>query len=309
LQLAIDIQGLCKSYRTKRGRVEALRGLDLTVGAGEIYGFIGVNGAGKSTSIKILLGLVQATEGKIEIFGAPGGTLESRKRVGYLPEVATYHEFCTAEELLMIHASLAQVPRAQRAERCSTALEDVGLSHRRSSRISEFSKGMKQRFGIAQALVADPPLLVLDELTSGLDPFAQRELREVLMRLKSKGITIFFSSHYMAEIETVCDRVGIIHRGKLRAEGTLDDLLHDPGHMTIAVSSPDEHAPLLEKWHFTPSQEGRWSSRLESQSINACLTEVLAAGMQVAGVEREKSSLEDFFHQITLKVDKEEGFQ
>ena len=202
---ALEFQQLRKTFRTLRGPVEALRGLDLQVRAGEIFGYIGVNGAGKSTSIKVLLGLIRATSGTARVFGLAAGSLAARKKIGYLPEVANYHEFMSAAELLRVHARLAGVPRALQAERCQDALEVVGLSHRQHSRISEYSKGMKQRVGIAQALVSDPPLLILDELTSGLDPFAQRDLRDILLRLKERKITVFFSSHHMSEVEAICE--------------------------------------------------------------------------------------------------------
>ena len=307
MSIAIAVRGLTKTFRTKRGKVDALRGLDLQVREGEVYGFIGVNGAGKSTCIKSILGLIHPTSGTIEVFGEPGGTLEARRKTGYLPEVATYHEFATAEELLLMHARLAGVPSAMQAERCKRALEDVSLSHRSTSRLSEFSKGMKQRFGIAQALVGDPPLLVLDELTSGLDPFAQRELREVIMRLKGKGITVFFSSHYMAEIETICDRVGIVHRGKMRAEGSLHDLLSDEGHIQVELDKPGNDLSLLETWKFQAPRADLWVARVPAAELNACLTELLAADVRIGRVERGNSPLEEYFHQTTLRVDKEEG--
>lgn len=171
---AISIQQLSKTFRTLRGPVEALRGLDLEVRRGEIFGYIGVNGAGKSTSIKVLLGLIQPTSGQADVFGQPAGTLEARRQIGYLPEVATYHEFMSADELLRVHARLAGVPRAEIQSRCDSSLDIVGLSARRNSRISEFSKGMKQRFGIAQALVGDPPLAYPGRTDFGSGPLCPK---------------------------------------------------------------------------------------------------------------------------------------
>ena len=243
---AIDFQGLKKTFRTLRGPVEALRGLDLQVKPGEIFGYIGVNGAGKSTSIKVLLGLIRATAGAAWVFGEPAGSLAARRKIGYLPEVANYHEFMSAAELLMMHARLAGVPRALQAERCRDALEVVGLSARKHSRISEYSKGMKQRVGVAQALVSDPPLLILDELTSGLDPFAQRDLRDILTRLKERNITVFFSSHHMSEVEATCDRAAIIHRGALQACGTIPELTENRERVEMVWEAVRVSEPLGE---------------------------------------------------------------
>ena len=243
---AIDFQGLKKTFRTLRGPVEALRGLDLQVKPGEIFGYIGVNGAGKSTSIKVLLGLIRATAGAAWVFGEPAGSLAARRKIGYLPEVANYHEFMSAAELLMMHARLAGVPRALQAERCRDALEVVGLSARKHSRLSEYSKGMKQRVGVAQALVSDPPLLILDELTSGLDPFAQRDLRDILTRLKERNITVFFSSHHMSEVEAICDRAAIIHRGALQACGTIPELTENRERVEMVWEAVRVSEPLGE---------------------------------------------------------------
>jgi ABC-2 type transport system ATP-binding protein len=305
---ALRLQQLCKTFRTVRGPVEALRGLDLEVRQGEIFGYIGVNGAGKSTSIKILLGLIQASSGVAEVLGQPAGTLEARRLVGYLPEVATYHEFMSAEELLRVHAKLAGVSGQAVERRCDSALEVVGLGPRRRSRISEFSKGMKQRFGIAQALVAEPPLLILDELTSGLDPFAQRELRDILLRLKERSITVFFSSHYMSEVETVCDRAAIIHRGKLRACGTIDELTENRQRVELLLHVPEAAASTLTNVEMRPDVEPNMRLvTLASTESDAFVTRALAAGCSVRRLATVRTSLEEVFHDITRRVDQEEA--
>ncbi|CAN0243216.1 unnamed protein product, partial [Phaeothamnion confervicola] len=238
---AIEIQGLRKTYRTAKGGAhEALKGVDLQVSQGHVYGFVGVNGAGKSTLIKSLVGLLQTDGGTATVFGCEAGSVKAREHIGYLPEVSNFHEFLTARELLKVHSVLAGVSPSDRKERCLKALELVGLAARQDARISEFSKGMKQRFGIAQAMVSNPSLLVLDELTSGLDPLAQRELKNILTTLRGQGSTIFFSSHHMSEVEAICDRVAIIHGGLIRAEGTMDELLTQPGSLELTYRGGEE---------------------------------------------------------------------
>lgn len=285
---AISMQQLSKTFRTLRGPVEALRGLDLEVRRGEIFGYIGVNGAGKSTSIKILLGLTQASGGQARVFGCPAGTLEARRHIGYLPEVANYHEFMTADELLRVHARLAGVPRSQVSSRCDQCLETVGLQSRRSSRISEFSKGMKQRFGIAQALVGDPPLLILDELTSGLDPFAQRDLREILVSLRQRKITVFFSSHHMSEVEAVSDRAAIIHRGRLRVCGTISELTENRERVEVTLDVP-RHVELNEH------------NRLARHEADAFVQAALAQGCSLRQLCTVRTDLEEVFHDVTRR--------
>lgn len=219
---AITFESVNKTYRNG---VEALKGISFQVSEGDIYGFAGPNGAGKSTAIKILVGLVRPTSGTTKIFSEPGGSREAKQMIGYLPEVTLYHEFMTVEELLKIHATLAGIPASDAKDNCEKALERVGLSDRRKSRLKEFSKGMKQRFGIAQAIVGDPKILVFDELTSGLDPLAQASLLDLLTELRDQGLTIFFSSHHLREIERICDSVAVIDKGKIRYAGCLDKLL------------------------------------------------------------------------------------
>ncbi len=297
---AIDFQGLKKTFRTLRGPVEALRGLDLQVKPGEIFGYIGVNGAGKSTSIKVLLGLIRATAGAAWVFGEPAGSLEARRKIGYLPEVANYHEFMSAAELLMVHARLAGVPRALRAERCRDALDVVGLTARKHSRISEYSKGMKQRVGVAQALVSDPPLLILDELTSGLDPFAQRDLRDIMTRLKERNITVFFSSHHMSEVEAICDRAAIIHRGSLQACGTIPELTENRTKVEMLWEAVDVQEPLADI-----SSSGEVA--IATDGANDFLQLAMSRGYQLKRMNTKRTNLEDVFHSITRRVDEEVG--
>lgn len=251
---AIDFRDVRKTYRSRRGaEVNALNGISFQVGAGEIFGFAGPNGAGKSTAIKSLVGLVKPDSGSVAVFDHQAGTRPAKQLIGYLPEVTLYHEFMNPLELLKLHASLAGVASQDRESRCEEALERVGLWERRASRLSEFSKGMKQRFGIAQAIVARPKLLVLDELTSGLDPQAQASLLDLLVQLKEQGLTIFFSSHHLREIEKICDSVAIIHKGYLKVAGPMTEVLEEEALTRLQVQS--QRQGLEELFHRLTTEQ------------------------------------------------------
>src|SRR5512142_2265120 len=225
--MILRTEGLTKTFEVgvRRRRVRAVDDLTLSVDEGEIFGFIGPNGAGKTTTIKMLMGLIFPTRGKAFIFDAPIPSEASKARLGYLPENPSYHEFLTGMEALRFFATLAGVPRAEQARRCEELLGLVGLSDAAGRQIRKYSKGMQQRLGIAQALVSDPALVVLDEPMSGLDPIGRREMRDLILELKRRGKTVFFSTHILPDVETLCDRVGIILGGNLRAVGRIADLL------------------------------------------------------------------------------------
>ena len=231
------------------------------------------------------------------MFGHPAGSLEARRNIGFLPEVTLYHEFMGAEELLGIHARLAGLPRGEHKSRIAEVLEIVGLAERKKSRISEFSKGMKQRFGIAQAILARPKLLVLDELTSGLDPQAQANLLSLLSGLKSQGLTIFFSSHHLAEIEKVCDSVAILHRGTLRARGSLDELLGD-GKRTSLTVRPVE-SDKLDSALWRPRGDGTFSCSVPREDSAGILDALRTQGAEVLELRSERQSLDALFHRLT----------
>ena len=207
------------------GRKVALQGLDLTVGAGEVFGFLGPNGAGKTTTMNVLLGFVQPTGGAAYLFGVDVRQPIARQRIGYLPELTYYYKFLTAEEILRFYARVFGVPRIEADRRIDALLKLVELEHARSRPLKSYSKGMQQRVGLAQALINNPDLLILDEPTSGLDPLGRMKVREIIQRLKDEGKTVFFSSHELGEVETVCDRVAIIHQGELKVEGRVGDLV------------------------------------------------------------------------------------
>jgi len=202
----------------------ALKGLNLAVQAGEIFGFIGPNGAGKTTTINVLLGFVNPTAGNAYLFGVNVREPIARQRIGYLPELTYYYKFLTVEELLRFYARIFGIPRREADKRIDQLLRLVELEAVRNRPIKTYSKGMQQRVGLAQALINNPELLILDEPTSGLDPIGRMKVREIIQRLKNEGKTVFFSSHELGEVETVCDRVGILHEGELCMIGRVSDL-------------------------------------------------------------------------------------
>lgn len=203
----------------------ALHGLDLEVRAGEVFGFLGPNGAGKTTTMNVLLGFVQPTSGNASLFGIDVRQPIARQRIGYLPELTYYYKFLTAEELLRFYAKIFGLSRSETDRRIEQLVSLVELGHAAKRPIKTYSKGMQQRIGLAQALINNPDLLILDEPTSGLDPLGRMKVREIIQRLKNEGKTVFFSSHEMGEVETVCDRVAIVHQGALREIGKVQDLV------------------------------------------------------------------------------------
>ncbi len=243
---AIETINLSKTYKSGKKKLDALMNLNLQVDEGDVFGFIGPNGAGKTTTIKTLIGLITATSGEALLFGEPAGTVKSKSRIGYLSEIAYYYNFMEAENLLHYYGALRGISREERKKQIKENLEIVGLQDRTRTKLKEFSKGMLQRFGIALALIGNPPLLILDEPTSGLDPIGQKEVKDVILRLKSRGITIFFSSHHLTEVERICDRIGIIHRGTMLECGPVSQFLQqDKGLFTIRCII--DNASLIEK--------------------------------------------------------------
>jgi len=214
-----------RSRESKTGSKTALQGLNLQVTSGEVFGFLGPNGAGKTTTMNVLLGYVNPTAGAAYLFDVNVRDPIARQRIGYLPELTYYYKFLTAEELLRFYARIFEIPGPEAQKRIDHLLKLVELEHARKRPIRTYSKGMQQRVGLAQALINNPDLLLLDEPTSGLDPLGRMKVREIIQRLKNEGKTVFFSSHELGEVETVCDRVAILHQGELKAQGRIADLL------------------------------------------------------------------------------------
>ncbi|MFO1489457.1 MAG: ABC transporter ATP-binding protein [Kiritimatiellia bacterium] len=221
----IEVRDLACEYRTRGRAARAVDGVSFEVGRGECVGFIGANGAGKSTTLKTLMGFVFPTSGSVRVFGLEPGAPESRRRIGYLPEVSMYYPFLKARELLELYGGLAGLTRTRLRERIPGLLARVGLEGRAEHLLRDFSKGMQQRVGIAQALIADPDLFILDELSSGLDPLGRFDLRQIIAEQKALGRTVFFSSHELSEVETLCDRVIMIHQGRIVRSAPTRELL------------------------------------------------------------------------------------
>jgi ABC-2 type transport system ATP-binding protein len=225
---AIRTEGLTKHYKVGFWRPRpylALDSLTLHVNQGEVFGFLGPNGAGKTTTLKLLMQLIYPTSGRAEILGRPVGDLSVKHRIGYLPEHPYFYDYLTAEELLEYFAALFGYAPSERRARASRLLDDVGIGAERRLQLRKFSKGMLQRVGIAQALINDPEVVFLDEPMSGLDPIGRREIREMILRLRDGGTTVFFSSHVLSDAETLCSRVAIMAKGRLVTAGALADML------------------------------------------------------------------------------------
>jgi ABC-2 type transport system ATP-binding protein len=223
----LKIENLRVEYRAAVANEKkiAVNGLNLTVHAGEVFGFLGPNGAGKTTTMNVLLGFVNATSGEAYLFGVNVKEPIARQRIGYLPELTYYYKFLTAEEILRFYAKIFKIPNVEAEKRIDSLLKLVELEHARKRPLKSYSKGMQQRVGLAQALINNPDLLILDEPTSGLDPLGRMKVREIIQRLKNEGKTVFFSSHELGEVETICDRVAIVNRGELKVEGRVADLV------------------------------------------------------------------------------------
>lgn len=224
---AVQVNGLNKVFPIpfRRDKIVAVRNLDLRVEAGEVYGLLGPNGSGKSTTLKIILGLVSPTRGRTEIFGCDSRLVESRKAVGFLPENPYFYKYLTGEETLRFFGKLCGLRGSRLKKRIDELLALVGLTNARDRRLGTYSKGMLQRIGLAQALVNEPRLIVLDEPTAGVDPAGSRDIRDLIVNLKGQGTTVLLSSHLLAQAQEICDRVGILANGVLVREGRLDELI------------------------------------------------------------------------------------
>lgn len=239
MSYAIETENLSKTFRADRKKVNAVQDLNLSVKQGSIYGFIGPNGAGKTTTIKLLMGMVTPTTGKISVSGFPPGSIEAKQTIGYLSEVSYYYNFMEGESLLKYYASLRGLSSSVAKSRIEEYLKLVGLYDRRKEKLKGYSKGMKQRFGVALALLGNPKLLILDEPTSGLDPIGRKELKDIIRTLKGRGITIFLSSHNLSEVEKICDEIGIINKGKMVVSKPISEFLdYDKKIYTVRFLDP-----------------------------------------------------------------------
>jgi ABC-2 type transport system ATP-binding protein len=236
---AISIQDLTKVFPIpfKREAVVAVKNLSLAVEQGQVYGLLGPNGSGKSTTMKIVLGLVTPTSGKSEIFGRDSNLVESREDVGFLPENPYFYKYLTGEETVRFYGKICGLHGSKLRERTRELLHLVGLEHAADRRLGGYSKGMLQRIGLAQALVQEPRLLVLDEPTAGVDPAGSREIRDLILDFKKRGMTVLLCSHLLGQVQEICDRIGILHQGVLVREGRLDELISIDNQIELIVEN------------------------------------------------------------------------
>lgn len=248
---AIEITGLTKDFSLNlRGiKLRAVDDLTLAIPEGQVFGLLGPNGSGKSTTIKIILGLLEPTVGECKVFGVESGRVESRLNVGYLPEAPYFYRYLSGTELVRFYGRICGVPRKRLDERVREVIDWVGLSGAAQRRVGTYSKGMLQRIGLAQALVHDPRLIILDEPTAGVDPVGSAEISELILKLKTQGKTVLITSHLLAQIEDICDRVAILDRGKLILEGAVNDLVGLQDRQSLIVDSlPPAELDELRGW-------------------------------------------------------------
>lgn len=292
---AITIQNASKQYSGKRGRkIEALTGLSLDVHAGEVFGFLGPNGAGKSTTIKSIMGLVRLSSGNIDVYGVPVVQIAARRNVGYLPENPAFYDFLTAREYLSFVGKVFEMSEAALDQRINETLSLLQLTEAADRPICGYSKGMVQRLGLAQALIHDPNLYILDEPMSGLDPLGRAQVKDIIKSLRERGKTVFFSTHITADVELVCDRVGVIVNGRLRAVDRVSAILEqgEVGYRIHTISKTGQAGEV----------------NVEKHQLADFITRCSNEGVTVVRVEPRRKDLEAFFLE-TVAREVDESFQ
>jgi ABC-2 type transport system ATP-binding protein len=295
---AVRFESVTKTFRQRRREeIVAVRDLSLTLRRGEIYGFLGPNGAGKSTAIHCLLGLLRPTSGTVRLFDAPlDACRDVLRRVGYMPEDWSVFDYLTAEEMLLTMSDLQGLARAEARRRIGAALERVGLAAHSRRAIRRLSKGMRQRASLAQAILAEPDLLVLDEPTKELDPVGRRDVRTLLAELAARGTAVFMSSHLLSEVESVSHRIGVIHQGRLVAEGDLASLLGRGEERIVSYRLPAGVEPVSGS---ETAGDGAWSARAATQAdLHALLSVLAARGAEIDSVRGGAIRLEDYFIEV-----------
>lgn len=291
---AIHAVGLSKRF----GSTIAVDSLSMTVRRGEVFGFLGPNGAGKTTVVKLLLGLARPTGGEALVLGAPLGDRETRRKIGYLPELFRFQALLTAREVLRLHCRLLALPKPTWEEQARSALATVGLLERGDERVGTFSKGMQQRLGLGVALLGEPSLIILDEPTSALDPVGRHDVREIIRGLRERGATVFLNTHLLGEAEHVCDRVAVVDKGRTLTTGSLDELLGRHSRVRVKVAGVDHSSALARfgRWH----REEDWIvvEQIDPARIADLVAELVAGGARVEAVIPEHQSLEARFLEL-----------
>jgi len=300
---AIRTENLSKDFPIGFWRPRPYRALDdlnLEIEQGETFGFLGPNGAGKTTALKLLMQLIYPTSGRAEILGRPVGDISVKRRIGYLPESPYFYDYLTAEELLDYFANLMGYDRSNRRRRVSALLDEVGIGGERRLQLRKFSKGMLQRVGIAQAILNDPEVVFLDEPMSGLDPLGRRDVRHLILRLRDRGCTVFFSSHVLADAEALCNRIGILAQGRLVATGSVSELHAFKARgweLVVADVSPaslERHRARIQR--VTSIGQQRYSLELPPEpSPDLLLHDLQTEGARLVSLNPLHETLEDFF--------------
>ena len=316
---AIRTEGLTKHYTVGFWRPRpylALDGLTLSVDPGDVFGFLEPNGAGKTTTLKLLMQLLFPTSGRAEILGRPVGDPAVRQRIGYLPENPYFYDYLTAEELLQYFASLFGLSPAEGRRRASALCDEVGLGGERRFQLRKFSKGMLQRVGIAQALINNPDVVFLDEPMSGLDPLGRREMRHLILKLRDRGCTVFFSSHVLSDAEALCSRMAILAHGRLVASGRLSEILAlQVRGWELVVNGLDDAvveqaAAAGRVLSYTRIGEGRHALELPLEpSPDRVLADCVAHGGTLVSINPVRDSLEDFFVRQVARADTDRGLE
>jgi ABC-2 type transport system ATP-binding protein len=298
MSAAIKVTNLHKSFKSEflRRRTEILKGITLSVEAGEIFGYLGPNGAGKTTTLKCLLGLIFPEKGDIEILGHPHLSLQAKSRLGFLPENPYFYDYLSAAEFLRYYSQLHQIPKREQDGRISSLLKRVGLKDAAGLQLRKFSKGMLQRVGMAQALLHDPELVLLDEPLGGLDPLGRKEIRDIIVQLKEEGRTVFLSSHILQDIEMICDRVAIIVEGRIVNQGPLHDLISEKILFTEMTLSGIEAGELKPFGDCLTTQGGKILLKVfEEAKLQEVLRLALEREAVVHSLVPRTESLEDLF--------------
>lgn len=283
----------------KQKEIVAVDDLTLHVDEGEVVGFIGPNGAGKTTTIKVLMGFIFPTSGTARIFGEKAGSESAKSRIGYLPEVALYYPFMTVEEILRLYGSLQGIGKKEMKERLPALVSSVGLVGFEKMRLRDFSKGMLQRVGLAQAIMGDPELLLLDEVTSGLDPVGRVDLRNILLEFRNRGGTVFFSSHELSEVAKLCDRIVLINEGKVIQEKSLEDIMESRRRYRLTIEAEGLPPPLPVGVKTRMNEEGKLELETNSGELQRDLLRRLPqSGARILEVETDEGSLENYFVEI-----------
>jgi ABC-2 type transport system ATP-binding protein len=283
----------------KFGKTVALASLSMTVPRGEVFGFLGPNGAGKTTAVKVLLGLLAPTSGGGSLLGKPVGDLETRRHIGYLPELFRYQGWLSAAEVLALHCELAPLPRSSWKDEISTVLETVGLTERAGDRVGTFSKGMQQRLGLGAALLGEPELVFLDEPTSALDPVGRHDVREIIRGLSARGTAVFLNSHLLSEVEQVCDRVAVVDHGRVIAEGTMDELLGGTAvRVRVTGLAQADKNKLMTFGRIDDEGDQLTFNNLAPDRVPELVTTIVEMGGRVYEVTPRHQTLEDRFLQL-----------